>query len=267
MLEVWPTWFFYIIAGLIGAIMGSFANVCIVRMPCDRSVVWPRSNCPKCRHSLAIWENVPIVSYIILRGRCSHCGRGISALYPIVELLCIGLSLFAWWYFQDPFRYLAYFCLLVVPLVIITFIDIFHLIIPDIISIPGIFVGIGVHVLFESHGFYLHAFIDSLIGAIGGGALLFIVAYVYEKLKKQEGLGGGDIKLIAMLGAFFGWKASLFILLMSSIMGSVVGLFLILVLRKDKKYPIPYGPFLALAGLLNLFFGERFVSWYMHLFM
>lgn len=150
---------------------------------------------------------------------------------------------------------------------VITFIDLFHLIIPDIISIPGIFVGLCVHILLEPKGLYLNAAIDSIIGAAGGGALLFLVAFVYEKIKKQEGLGGGDIKLIAMLGAFFGWRAALLILLASSIIGSIVGLFLIVVLKRDARHPIPYGPFLAVAGLLYLFLGEKFMGWYITLFV
>lgn len=261
-----PGWFLYIIAGLLGAILGSFANVCIVRLPRSKSVVWPPSHCPLCDHRLTWWENLPLVSFLILKGRCRRCRGRISVRYPIVELLCIALSVLLWRYFSNPLEYLVYLCLFIVPLVVVSFIDLSHRIVPDVISIPGIFVGIGAHTLLAGKGRYGEAAIDSLAGAVAGALFLFLVAYAYEKLKKQEGLGGGDIKLMAMLGAFFGWRAAIFILLMSSVIGSVIGIIFIIILRKDMKFAVPFGPFLALAGIINLFVGDRLVYWYMDLF-
>ena len=266
MLEDLPQALIYVIAGLIGAILGSFANVCIVRLPREKSVLWPPSHCPACGHRLSWWENVPLLSYIVLRARCRSCRRLISARYPVVEAICIVLSILLWLKLGHPLDYLLYFCLLVVPLVVISFIDLSHRVIPDVISIPGIFVGIGVRVVLEgSAGRYPQAALNSVAGALLGGAMLFLVAFAYERIKKREGLGGGDIKLIAMLGAFFGWRAAIFILFMSSVLGSIVGALLILVLRRDMKYAIPFGPFLALAGIIYLFFGRYLINWYVGL--
>lgn len=261
-----PEWFLYAVVVIAGAILGSFANVCIARLPVGESVVFPRSHCPRCGHRLSMWENIPLVSYVFLSGRCRRCRKRISVQYPIVELICICLSVLTWWRFQDTLKFLIYYCLLIVPLVVVTFIDLRHRIIPDVISIPGIFVGIGARTIFAGPGGYGWAALDSVGGGLLGGLFLFMVAFVYEKLKKQEGLGGGDIKLIAMLGAFFGWRAAILILVLSSLMGSVIGLFLIVILRKDVKYAIPFGPFLSAAGLIYLFVGEGIIFWYTGLF-
>lgn len=262
-----PAWFLYLFAAIFGSILGSFANVCIVRLPRDESIVRPRSRCPNCGHQLSWWENIPVFGFLLLRGRCRSCRAAISRRYPLVEILCAALAVAAWWRFGQPLEFFVYLCLLIVPLVIVSFIDLEHRIIPDSISISGIFVGIGASVLLSGEGMRLHAAIDAVLGAVVGGLTLFLVAYGYEKLKKQEGLGGGDIKLIAMLGAFFGWRASIFILLVSSVLGSVVGLVMILALRKDMKYAIPFGPFLAAAGIIYLFFGSRIILWYLNLIL
>lgn len=253
-----PEALLYLLAALLGAILGSFANVCIVRLPRGESIVTPRSRCPMCGHRISWWENIPLLSFALLGGRCRGCRGRIPWRYPLVEGLSTALALLAWWFFRHPLPFLLYFCLLVIPLVIVAFIDLGHRIIPDGISIPGIPVGIAVHTLLAPRGMHLGAALDSILGAAAGGGALFLVAMAYEKLKKQEGLGGGDVKLIAMLGAFFGWKAAIFILLVSSVMGSIVGVFLMLVLRKDMKYAIPFGPFLAAAGLVQLFVGSLF---------
>ncbi len=262
MLDVLPVWFLTIIAGLLGAILGSFANVCIWRMPRDESIVRPPSHCPRCGHRLAWWENVPVLSYLFLRGRCRTCRERISVRYPLVELFTILLSLLVWWWTGDPIDYLLYFCLLFVPLVIVTVIDLEHRIIPDEISLPGIPVGIAVHTITHASMGYGWAALDGLLGALVGGGVLFLVAFAYEKLKKQEGLGGGDIKLIAMLGAFLGWRAAILTLFAASLLGSIVGLILVLILRKGMKYAIPFGPFLVAGGMLYFFFGNNFLRWY-----
>ncbi len=269
----WPSWAFYLCAGFIGAILGSFANVCIVRLPQEEAfwpsvkiLFWPPSHCPKCSHRLSWWENVPLISYLVLRGRCRACHASIALRYPLVELACIVLALFSWWYFRQPLPFLLYFIFLIVPLVIITVIDLDCRIIPDVISIPGIFTGMAIFTILEGQGHYGRALLESFAGALVGGGLLYLVATVYERVRHQEGLGGGDVKLMAMLGAFFGWRAALLMLLTSSILGSIVGVGLILILRRDFKYAIPYGPFLALAGLIYLFVGRLFLTWYIGLF-
>lgn len=265
-MEILPTWSFYIFAGLIGACVGSFLNVCIQRLPYGESVVWPPSHCRRCSNKLSWWENIPLVSYLILRGRCRTCKGRISPIYFIVEAVSTALSIACWAYFLDIKQYLAYYFLLISPLIVITFIDLEHRIIPNIISIPGIIAGFGVRMVFAGKAFMLPAAIDSAIGVIVGGGFLYLVAMAYEKLKKQEGLGGGDVKLAAMLGAFFGWRAVIFILLMSSLLGSIIGLIFMIALRKNFKFSIPFGPFLSVAGLAYLFFGTTLINWYLGLF-
>ncbi len=263
-----PEWFPFVIAALLGLCLGSFANVCIVRLPADESIVRPPSHCPNCGHELSWWENIPILSYIFLMGRCRGCSTSISPIYPIVEALCLFLSLFTWWKFGNPLEYFLYFLLLIMPLVVISLIDLEHRIIPNEISIPLIPVGLIVNVVLSaSYGWgYKSGAIDSILGILVGGGSLLLVAFGYEKLKKQEGLGGGDIKLIAGLGAFFGWRAVIFILFASSVIGSVIGLLMIAIFRKDMKYAIPFGPFLAAAGLLYLFWGREILTWYLSQF-
>jgi len=184
----------------------------------------------------------------------------------MIEIFSSIMAIATWIVLNDPISFIVYYCLLILPLIIISFIDLKHLIILDSISITGIFVGCAVHVFLGSGDTWLENVIDSLAGILVGGGILFIVAFVYEKLKKEEGLGGGDIKLIAMLGAFFGWRAIIFILLGSSIMGSIAGLITILIMRKGMKYPIPYGPFLAVAGVIYLFWGWKIMTWYLTFF-
>lgn len=260
-----PGWMYYLFAGIIGACVGSLLNVCIVRIPKEESIVWPPSHCRRCDHRLSWWENIPVFSYIMLLGRCRKCREPISPRYIIVELLTLLFSIGLWWRFHDGRLYVAYFFLLIAPLVVISFIDIAHRIIPDVISLPGIVAGLGINVLLAGKSRYGAAAVDSLIGIFVGGGFLFLVATIYEKIKKTEGMGGGDVKLAAMLGAFFGWRASIFILLVSSIVGSIFGLLMILIMKKDTKYAIPFGPFLAIAGLVYLFFGQRIINWYLGL--
>lgn len=261
-----PNWLYYVFAGFLGACIGSLLNVCIVRIPREESIVWPPSHCRSCNHHIAWWENIPLISYIILKGRCRECKRPISIRYPAVELLTIILSIACWWRFHDVRLYAAYFFLLVAPLIVVVFIDLAHRIIPNIISLPGILAGVGVHVLFAGKGRYDDAFIDSVLGVVIGGGFLYLVALAYEKIRGIEGLGGGDVKLAAMLGAFFGWQASIFILFVSSILGSISGLILIIFMKKGTKYAIPFGPFLSIAGLIYLFFGRHIINWYMGFF-
>lgn len=257
---------FYLMAVLFGACAGSFANVCIARLPRGLSVVSPRSHCPRCKRKLSWWENIPVVSFLILRGRCRSCKNRISYQYPMVEILGIVFSLLVWWHFKDIGQYFAYYLLFVMPLLIASVIDLHHKIIPDAISLPGIAVGFIVRQLFAHPGLRLSVLLDSLLGVVVGAGFLFIVAYGYEKIKKREGLGGGDVKLAAMFGAFFGWQAVIFILMASSMIGLVGGLFVILVMKKDRYFEIPFGPFLSLAAFLYLLFGEGLIQWYLNLF-
>lgn len=255
-----------ILAALFGLIVGSFLNVVIHRMPLEQSIVKPRSYCPRCKHFIAWHDNIPVLSYLFLLGKCRHCHEAISIRYLAVEVLTGLVSVQAFLYFdRSPLFYFAYFCLLLAPLLALVFIDLKHRIIPDAISLPGILIGVAVHYLDAPPGWEMRTLLDSLIGIAVGGGFLFLVAFAYEKVKKREGLGGGDVKLAAMLGAFFGWQPVLMILLIASVLGSLVGLVVVLV-KKNWQYALPFGPFLAVSAYVQLFWGDRLLRWYLGLF-
>jgi leader peptidase (prepilin peptidase) / N-methyltransferase len=243
--------FLDMISFVFGAAIGSFLNVCIWRIPEGKSIVFPSSHCPKCGKSIRPFDNIPVMSWLILRGRCRDCGESISARYPLVELLTALLSLALFWLYGASLQYLAAF-LFTAALIVITFIDFDHQIIPDVISLPGIPVFFLLAVFVMGIGF-----LDSLLGLLVGGGSLYVIAVGYELLTKREGMGGGDIKLLAMIGAFLGWKSLFFVVFMSSILGAAVGIVLILIKGKDMKYAVPFGPFLSIAAVLYLFAGRE----------
>ena len=239
-----------IFAFILGAVVGSFLNVCIWRIPEGLSIVTPASHCPDCGHPIRFYDNIPLISYLILRGRCRACGGRISLRYPFVEGLAALMALFLFWKFGLTLKFLAAF-IFVSALILITFIDIDHQIIPDVISLPGI------PICFLMAVFIMDlSFMDALLGLLIGGGSLYLVAVLYELATKREGMGGGDIKLLALMGAFLGWKSLLFILLVSSLVGAVVGISIMLVRGGDMKYAVPFGPFLSLAAVAYLFVGE-----------
>jgi len=234
---------------ILGTMIGSFLNVVILRLPDpDGSVVFPPSHCPRCKSDLHWFENIPVFSFIFLRGRCGHCRAPISFQYPVVEMLT-GLLAAAVIAVYGLTPAAAVFFIFAAALVTIIWIDIHHQIIPDVISIAGIFIGFGFSFFSP-----LVTWQESLIGLLAGGGFFYAVSYSYYLLRGHEGLGGGDIKLLAMLGAFLGWQALFFIIFASSLSGSVAGL---LAMRSQKKgglTRIPFGPFLAISGLCYLFF-------------
>jgi len=239
-----------IFAFTLGAVVGSFLNVCIWRIPEGMSIVSPASHCPECGHSIPFYDNIPLVSYLLLRGRCRACGVRISPRYPLVEGLTALMALFLFLKFGLTLKFLAAF-VFVSALILITFIDIDHQIIPDVISLPGI------PICFLMAVFVMKLpFLEALLGLLIGGGSLYLIAVLYEVATKREGMGGGDIKLLAMLGAFLGWKSLLFILLVSSLVGAVVGISVMLVKGADMKYAVPFGPFLSIAAIAYLFVGE-----------
>jgi leader peptidase (prepilin peptidase) / N-methyltransferase len=262
-----PHLVFSIFAFILGAVVGSFLNVCICRMPNDESIVSPPSHCPKCNYQIRWYDNIPILSYLFLKGRCRGCGERISPQYPLVELIngLLALALFLKFdtglpqdlFGASGFLFLVFF-LFCSALVVVTFIDLEHQIIPDAITLPGIVIGFAVS-FFTPLGW-----LNSLIGIIAGGGSLLLVASLYELLTKKEGMGGGDVKLLAMMGAFFGWKAILFIVFASSLFGSVIGVALMVAQKKDSKLAIPFGPFLAGAAVLYLFYGPQIINWYLN---
>ncbi len=241
----------------IGLCIGSFLNVCIYRLPLRKSIVMPGSYCPKCGHRLRWWENIPVLSFLLLRARCSSCGTRISIQYPVVELLTGFLALLLWYKFGLNLSLVIYFYF-TAGLIVISMIDLRHQIIPDVISLPGIVLG-----LLSSFVLPMLSWEDSLLGILAGGGTLYLVAWGYQLLTHREGMGGGDIKLLAMIGAFLGWKAIPMVIFLSAALGSVIGLVMILVQKKGRYMPIPYGPFLALAALVFLFWGPELNAWYL----
>jgi len=241
---------------LFGAVVGSFLNVCIYRLPAGLSIVSPPSRCSTCGSGVAFYDNIPILSYILLRGRCRSCGAQFSVQYPFVEALTgVFAALLFYVYGVSP-EFFVYFAF-TASLIVITFIDLEHRIIPDVISLPGIPIGFAASFFLAAPGV-----VDSAIGIALGGGLLLGISYSYYLLTKREGMGGGDIKLLAMIGAFLGWKGVIVTVLFSSLVGAVIGGGLIVMSGKKGRYAIPFGPFLAAAALLHLFLGDSIIGWY-----
>jgi leader peptidase (prepilin peptidase)/N-methyltransferase len=235
---------------VLGAALGSFLNVLIYRLPEETSIIFPASRCPHCRKAIRFYDNIPVISYILLKGRCRECHEKISFRYPLVELITAVLSLLLFWKFGLTFQYLFSF-IFVCALMVITFIDLDHQIIPDVITLPGI------PIFFLAAVFAMNLrFLDAFLGFLIGGGCLYGIAFVYELVTKREGMGGGDIKLLAMIGAFLGWQSLLFVLLVSSLLGAVVGISLMMVKGQDMKYAVPFGPFLSFAAVAYIFFGD-----------
>jgi len=254
-----PSALFNIFAFIYGAVVGSFLNVCICRLPESRSVVSPPSSCPFCGYRIRWYDNVPIVSFILLKGKCRSCGVGISFRYPLVEALNGLLTLLLFLKFGPTLTFLVLF-IFCSSLVAITFIDIDHQIIPDVISLPGIVIGFGLSFFLPYLGWR-----DSLIGLIAGGGSLLFVAYAYQLLTGKEGMGGGDVKLMAMMGAFLGWRSVPFIIFAASLVGSIIGVGLMVARGRDAKLAIPFGPFLAFSAILYIFYGNSIIDWYIGL--
>jgi len=249
----------YLLAFVFGAIIGSFLNVCIFRLPAGQSIVFPASRCPGCGTPLHLYDNIPILSYVLLRGRCRACHSAISLRYPAVEALT-GLMFVLLLYRFGPLPVVAVYAAFVAALIVISVIDFDHQIIPDVISLPGIVIGLLLSVLG-----YGPPLIDSAAGVLLGGGLLYAVAIGYHAMTGREGMGGGDIKLLAMIGAFLGWKNVLVTLVLGSLSGALIGIALILAHGGDSKAPIPFGPFLALGALCALLFGDPLVHWYLNI--
>jgi leader peptidase (prepilin peptidase) / N-methyltransferase len=246
---------------LLGLSLGSFLNVCIHRIPLKQSILHPPSSCPHCGERIRFYDNIPLLSFLFLMGKCRHCRHPISLRYPIVESLMALLSLFLFTTYGISFQYLL-LLLFAGTLVTISFIDLDHRIIPDVLSLPGVAAGWAVS-LFPWSVYWL----DSLIGTLAGGGSLYLVAIAYERITGREGMGGGDIKLLAMIGAWMGWQALPLIVLVASLTGAVIGMVFILCAGEGYRFRIPFGPFLSLGTLLYLFFGRDLTRWYFGLFL
>jgi len=244
---------------ILGLCFGSFSNVIIHRLPLDESIVTPRSRCPHCKAFIRWYENIPVFSWLLLKGCCSHCKKGIGLRYPFVELLMASLFMTVYSYFGLSWTCLE-FLILSFGLVTITFIDLDHRIIPDVFSLTGIVLGLLGAALNPER-----EFLDALYGVLMGGGFFWAVAYVYLVIRKEEGLGGGDIKLLAWLGAYMGWKSIPFIILGSSLLGTAFGLAMIFK-GGNLKSSLPFGPFIVIAAYLYLFAGQEIMNLYFSLF-
>jgi leader peptidase (prepilin peptidase) / N-methyltransferase len=245
------------VAFVFGLVIGSFLNVCIHRLPLSQSIVHPRSACPGCAHPIRAYDNIPVVSYLILRGRCRDCGMRIPWRYPLVELLSGAFAALAVAKFGAGGQAVLMY-LLVAGLLVVTFIDIDHRIIPDVISLSGIPIGLA-----ASFGLSDVSPLQSLIGILAGGGSLFLVAWGYQLATGREGMGGGDIKLLAMIGAFFGWPGVLFTIFTASLTGTRAGMAVILRQRGNMRLAVPFGPFLAIGAIGYAFIGPETLAWYL----
>lgn len=247
---------------IFGALVGSFLNVVILRLPtAGESIVFPPSHCPHCQAKIRWYDNIPIVSFVLLRRRCRNCGSLISWQYPLVELSMALLSLFLYQEFFLTALFPIYFVFCAALLVII-FVDFYHQIIPDVISIPGIFLGFACS--------FLNPFLtwqSSGLGILVGGGILYVIAGGYYLLTKRIGMGGGDIKLLAMVGAYLGWQSLPFVIFSSSLFGTIVGIGAMIKQGKGGKTVIPYGPFLAFGGMLYLFFQVEIQRFFIMFFL
>lgn len=245
-----------LVAAAFGAVIGSFLNVCIYRIPKGRSIVWPGSACGSCGHMLAWFENIPVLSYVFLRGRCRACGAPISLRYPFVELLTAVMFAGAWWLY-GPSALLASRLIFGSALIVLFAIDLEYHLLPNVITIPGIVVGFAFSVITPP------GWVASLIGIVVGGGVLWAIAEGYYRLRHEEGLGMGDVKMLAMIGAFVGWKLTLVTLMLASFAGSIVGVLLIASRRGGLKYALPFGTFLALGAALAATIGPGVLDWYL----
>ena len=251
-----PLWVVPAVASLFGLVIGSFLNVCIHRVPRDLSVVRPPSRCGSCGTTLRWYHNVPVVSWVVLRGRCGFCGAAVSMQYPLVELLTGAVfAVIAW---LTPIGPLLGARLVLACLLIVLFaIDFEHYLLPNVLTLPGIVAGFT-FALVGPPGWRA-----SLAGILLGGGLLYGLAAGYYALRKEEGLGMGDVKMLAMIGAFLGWQAVLLTLVLSSLAGAVIGLGMMLVTdRGGMKYALPFGTFLALGAGVAKLAGDGIITWY-----
>jgi len=267
---------------LFGLVIGSFLNVCIYRIPRGESIAFPGSHCPHCGKPIRPYDNVPVFSYLLLRGKCRSCRAPISFQYPLVELLtaaaffCCGLK----WNFTAP----AYVnSLFLSVLIILVFVDYHHRILPNVLTLPGIIVGILVSpfqvasvyadslsaglasILWHRDPQLILPWAGSLLGVLIGGGLLYLVGLGYERIRKRQGLGMGDIKMMAMVGAFLGWRLALLTVFAGSLFGTFAGIFLILFRKMNLQTKLAFGVFLGIGSALSLFYGLPLLRWYLNI--
>jgi leader peptidase (prepilin peptidase)/N-methyltransferase len=247
------------LAAVVGLCVGSFLNVCIYRLPRGESLAWPASRCTHCGKPLAWFHNIPLVSWLALGGRCAYCRGRISPRYPVVEAItALTWVLIVW--LTPPGWLLASRLLLGTILIVLFAIDLEHQILPNVITLPGIAAGFALSFVAPPGP------LDSALGIALGGGVLYAIAAGYYLLRKEEGMGMGDVKMLAMIGAFLGWRAVLVTLVLSSFVGAVIGIALMTTQRGGLRYALPFGTFLSVGALVAMLMGERFMSWYLGFF-
>lgn len=246
---------------IFGSLLGSFANVIIYRLPQEQSIVIPRSRCQQCQKPIAWYDNIPILSWFVLRGKCRNCSAPYSIRYALVEFLMA--CLFCACYLQYGFSWLTLeYLIFAFGLVVCTFIDFDHMILPDEFTLSGIVIGLL--------GAWLNpdrSFVESLIGILIGGGFLWLLAFLYYLFTKNEGMGGGDIKLLAWIGAVLGWKAIPFVIMVSALTGTFVGVIIAIKNKGGMKTAIPFGPYLALGALIYIFGAQTLALEYFSIFL
>lgn len=245
-----------ILVGIFGLIVGSFSNVCIYRIPRNESIIYPASHCPNCRNGILAKDNIPLLSYILLKGRCPNCGSRISIKYPVVEFLTGLVYVIIYQIYGVSVQSLIYI-ILSSALIIIAFIDLDEQVIPEVISLPGIVVGLIL-------SFFVHhiSFVNSALGIVLGGGIILVIRLAGSLIFKKESMGIGDIELAAMIGAFLGWRYITISLFLGFFLGALTGIFLILSKIKSREDAVPFGPFIILGSFITLLWGEKILSWY-----
>jgi len=256
----------YSVVFLFGSIVGSFLNVCIYRIPRNLSIIIPLSRCPSCNSPLKPWDNIPLLSYLFLGGRCRACKARISSRYPLVEFMNALFYVVVLWRFGFGWHTLIYFAFCS-ALIVITFIDLDFQMIPDRITLPGIPIGIllGGFILIDPFMRHLPLGItSSFLGALIGFGFYYLVAKVGTRIFKKEAMGGGDIKMMAMVGGVLGWKGVILTTFLGSLSGAIIGIILILCKGREWGSKIPFGPYLAVGSIITLFYGQEILSCYLH---
>jgi leader peptidase (prepilin peptidase) / N-methyltransferase len=265
---------------LIGLAIGSFLNVCISRIPLDESIVSPRSRCPRCRTPISSRDNIPVLSYLLLGGRCRKCKQRISVRYPLIEAFTAAVSGLIYLKFGLGIEWLVYF-LFCAALIVLAFIDADHRILPDVITLNGLWIGLAISIFIWLPGPILAhllqglgvvdfgprfiSIVSSLIGAAVGGGLLWFVREAYFRVRGVEGMGFGDVKMMAMVGAFVGTALTLFTILVGSVVGSIIGLTLMRYAGKDREYELPFGTFLSFGAIVAVLYGNELIGLYLRM--
>lgn len=256
-----PQPFWLAVFSLLGLVFGSFANVVILRLPRGESVVRPRSHCPQCKKQIAWYDNLPVLSWLMLKGKCRFCQTKISKRYPLVELLTA--LIFGALFLKVGWSWLLLeYLIFAFGLIVVTFIDLDHMILPDVFTVSGLIIGLAGAALNPER-----SFMSALGGVLMGGGFLWAIAVIYYSLRKQEGMGGGDIKLLAWIGAVLGWTSIPFVILASSLVGTLVGLVVAFKSEKGLKEGIPFGPYLTASAIAFILGGHELGLWYLRIFI